>query len=125
MTHGFRHGSGIGSYIAEFAEAQGVQSLHIVVLPLKGSQPFYPRVGQPSQLQAFSVEQDPRWQSVQLMATNSLPQGWTLFDLRPLRRDFNALFRATNQDLAGLVFGIDMLVVVPDATPSTEIPSAW
>ena len=115
------HGSGIGNYVAEFAEARGVQSLHIVLLPVKSVQPFYPKVGQPAQVQPFSVEQDRRWPSVRLMVTNSLPQGWTLFDLRPLRRDFNALFRAANQDLAEIVFGIDMLVVVPEATPSTDI----
>jgi len=39
--------------------------------------------------------------------------GWTLFDRRPLRRDFNALPGTTNPHMATLVFGIDMLVIVP------------
>ena len=39
------HGSGIGNYVAEFAEGQGAQSLHIRLLPVKGSQPIHPRVG--------------------------------------------------------------------------------
>jgi hypothetical protein len=43
-----------------------------------------------------------------------------LFDLRPLRHDFNAL-GSVNPDLATLVFGIDMLVLVPEGTPSTKI----
>ena len=44
-----------------------------------------------------------------------------MFDLRPLLQDFNALAGAINPDLATLVFGIDILVMVPEGTPSTEI----
>ena len=68
------HGSGIGNYVAEFAEAQGAHSLH-----------------------------------------------WTMFDLRPLRHDVSAPGGAINPDLATLVFGYDILVIVPEGTPSTEI----
>ena len=55
------------------------------------------------------------------MLSNRLQSDWTVFDLRPLRRDFNALLGATNPDLATLVFGVDILVMVPEGTPSTEI----
>jgi hypothetical protein len=114
-------GHGIGTYVAEFAEEQGVHSLHIRLMAVKGSQPIHPRVGQPAQLRPFNVEEDPRSRYLRPMLHNRLPSGWTLFDLRPLRRDVNALPGATNPDLATLVFGIDMLVIVPDGTPSTKI----
>ena len=48
------HASGIGNYVAEFAEGQGGQSLHIYLMPVKGSQPIHPMVGQPAQLRSTS-----------------------------------------------------------------------
>jgi hypothetical protein len=114
-------GNGIGNYVAEFAEAQGAQSLHIRLMAVKGSQPIYPRVGQPAQLRSFDLDDDPRSQYLQPMLRNRLQSDWTLFDLRPLRRDFNALLGAEDSDLATLVFGIDLLVLVPEGTPSTRI----
>ena len=114
-------GSGVGNYVSELAEAQGVQSLHIRLMPVKGSQPIYPRVGQPAQLLPFNYDNDPGSRYLQPMLSNRLAADWTLFDLRPLRHDFNALLRGTNPELATLVFGIDLLVLVPESTPSTEI----
>ena len=114
-------GTGIGNYVAEFADGQRAQSLHIRLIAVKGSQPIHPRVGQPAQLRSFNVEDDPRSHYLQPMLSNRLQSDWTVFDLRPLRRDFNALLGATNPDLATLVFGVDILVMVPEGTPSTEI----
>jgi hypothetical protein len=114
-------GAGIGNYVAEFAEGQGAQSLHIRLMAVKGSHPIHPRVGQPVQLRPFNVEEDPRSHYLQPMLSNRLQSDWTLFDLRPLRHDFNALPGPTTPDLATLVFGVDMLVMVPEGTPSTEI----
>lgn len=114
-------GSGIGNYVAEFAEGQGAESLHIRLMAVKGSQPIHPRVGQPAQLRPFNVEDDPRAHYLQPLLSNRLQSDWTLFDLRPLRHEFNALLGATNPDFATLVFGVDILVMVPEGTPSTEI----
>ena len=44
-----------------------------------------------------------------------------MFDLRPLRQDLNTPGGAIDPDLATLVFGYDILVIVPESTPSTEI----
>jgi hypothetical protein len=115
------HGSGIGNYVAEFAEGQGAQSLHIYLLAVKGSQPIHPRVGQPAQLRPFNHEDEPRSRYLQSMFSNLLPSDGTMFDLRPLRQDLNAPGGAINPDLATLVFGYDILVIVPQGTPSTEI----
>jgi hypothetical protein len=51
---------------------------------------------------------------------NLLPSDWTLFDLRPLRPEWNAL-GVRDPELATLVFGYDILVMVPEVTPTTEI----
>jgi hypothetical protein len=115
------HGSGIGNYVAEFAEGQGAQSLHISLMAVKGSQPIHPRVGRPAQLRPFNHEDEPRSRYLQSMFSNLLRSAWTMFDLRPLRQDLNAPGGPINPDLATLVFGYDILVIVPEGTPSTEI----
>jgi len=115
------HGSGIGNYVAEFAEGQGAQSLPVYLMPLKGSQPIHPRVGQPAQRRPFNHEDEPRSRYLQSMFSNLLRSDWTMFDLRPLRRDLNTPGGAIDPDLATLVFGYDILVIVPEGTPSTEI----
>ena len=91
-------GHGVGNYVAEFAAGQRAQSLHIRLMPVKGEQP-----------------------NLQPILGSRLQSHWTLFDLRPLRHDFNALAGATTHELATLVFGIDMLVLVPEDTPSTRL----
>jgi hypothetical protein len=115
------HGSGIGNYVAEFAEGQGAQSLHIRLMPVKGSQPIYPKVGQPAQLRQFNYADQPGSRYLQPIFSNLLPSDWTMFDLRPLRQDLNAPGAALDSSLATLVFGYDILVMVPEGTPSTEI----
>ena len=47
-----------------------------------------------------------------------------MFDLRPLRQDVAApggAMGAVNPELATLVFGYDILVIVPESTPSAKI----
>lgn len=91
--HGYRglnpvHGSGIGNYIAELAEGQGAQSLHIRLMPSKGLPPIF---------------------------SNLLESDWTMFDLRPFRPNLSP---AASPDVASLVFGYDLLVIVPElSTP--------
>ena len=91
-------GRGTGNHVAISAERQGLQSLHIRVIAFSGTRRAYPRY-------------------LQLFLSKTLKSEWTLFDLRPLRRDFNALAGRSNADLATLVFGIDMLIVVPEGIP--------
>jgi hypothetical protein len=114
------HGSGIGNYVAEFAEGQRAQSLHIRLIAVKGAQPIYPRVGQPAELIQFNLRDQPGSRYLEPMFANMLPQDWTMFDLRPLRPDARALGGEISADLAALVFGIDILVIVPEGSPSTE-----
>jgi hypothetical protein len=115
------HGSGIGNYVAEFAEAQCAHSLHIYLMPVKGSQPIRPRVSQPAQLRPFNHEDEARSRHLQPVFTSLLASEWTMFDLRPLRQDVAAPGGAIDAELATLVFGYDILVMVPEGTPSTEI----
>jgi hypothetical protein len=86
-------GHGIGNYVAEFAARQKTRSLHI-------------------RLMAAS-EKDPRSRYLLAFLKNQLPADWTLFDLRALRPNFNTLVSKESTELATLVFGIDLLVLVP------------
>ena len=113
------HGSGIGNYVAELAEGKGAQSLHIRLIAVKGAQPIYPRVGQPAELVQFNLRDQPGSRYLEPMFANLLPQDWTMFDLRALRSDARALGGAMSADLATLVFGVDILVIVPEGTPPT------
>lgn len=63
------HGSGIGNYVAEFAEGQGVQSLHIRLAAVQGSGP-----------------NEPGSRFLQTLSGNLLQAGSTMFDLRPCGR---------------------------------------
>jgi hypothetical protein len=114
------HGSGIGNYVAEFAEGQGAQSLHLYVVAVRGSEPIYPRVGRPALLRPFNLKDDPGFRFLQPMLANLLDSGWTMFDLRPLRQGFRET-GAASSDLATLVFGMDILVMIPESAPSTRI----
>jgi hypothetical protein len=90
-------------------------------MAVKGSQPIHSRAGQPAQQRPFNLEEQPGFRYLQPVFSNLLGSGWTMFDLRPLRQDLNAPGGAINPDMATLIFGYDMLVIVPEGTPSTEI----
>jgi len=116
------HASGIGNYIAEFAEAHGAQSLHICVMAVKSSEHRFSGVGRPpGELRTFDLKDDPRSRYLQPLISNLLEPDWTIFDLRPLRQFVNERPGIINSDLTALIFGIDMLVMIPEATPSTPI----
>jgi len=110
--------SGLGNYVADFANRHGEESLHIYVMPVKGSEPVYPKLGQPARLIRFNRKDDPRSRYLQPVLANMLQSDWTMYDLRPLREVANTV---SNSDLATLVFGIDILMMVPEGTPSTRI----
>lgn len=109
-------GSGIGKYVADLANGQGAQSLHICLLAVKGSAPVFPRFGQPARMRPFNRNDDPRSGYLQPMMANLLPSDWTMFDLRPLRQEV-----VGSSDMATLVNGMDILVMIPEATASTAI----
>ena len=114
------HSSELGDYIAEIAEGAGAKSLHILVLGVKGSQLRYGKVGSPYEPGSFDLTKDPSYAFMKPMFDNLLAAGWTMYDLRPLRDDFDSLLSAS-EDMERLVFGYDLLVLIPQASPSTQI----
>ena len=115
------HGSGIGNYVAEFADASGSDSLHICVMAVKYTERVYPRLGQPARKRALNLKDDPNSRYLQPILANMLESDWTLIDLRPLRQALREAPTMANPQLSTLVFGMDLLVVIPEATASTRI----
>ena len=89
-------GAGIGNHVAGLARAQGAQSLHIRMTPADAS---------------------PRSRYLQPMLDNLLPTDWTMFDLRSLRQDLDTPASAIHPDLATLIAGFDVLVMVRGEAP--------
>ena len=54
------------------------------------------------------------------MFENLTSEGWTMFDLRGLRKGFRAL-GPVDKELECMIFGNDLLVLIPQATPSRQI----
>jgi hypothetical protein len=114
-------GTGIGSYIAELAEEKGAQSLHIRVLPVNGVATVRSGRDQPAQVRRFDLRNDPTAEYLRPALDHLFPTEWTMFDLRPLRQRFTTFPEAADPQWARLVSGIDILIMVPDATPSSAI----
>jgi len=90
-------------------------------MALKYTQRIYPRIGQPARERAFNLKDDPGFRYLQPILANVLESEWTLIDLRPLRQALREAPAMANPQLSTLVFGMDLLVVIPEATPSTRI----
>ena len=97
-------------------------------MPVKGSQPIRPRVSQPAQLRSFNHLDEARSRYLQPVFTNLLALWEQQQDpdagrglARPLRQMVAASGGAIDPELATLVFGYDILVMVADGLPSTEV----
>jgi len=54
------------------------------------------------------------------MFANLETEGWTMFDLRGLRKGFRAL-EPVGKEMERIIFGYDLMVQIPNATPSKQI----
>jgi hypothetical protein len=114
--------SGIGKYVAELADGHDARSLHICLMDVRGSYPMFGGVGRPARgLRPFNLQEDPRSRYLDPILANLLESQWTLFDLRTLREDVRRRPEIVSSELATLIFGMDILVMLPEATPSTRL----
>ncbi|WP_263382415.1 hypothetical protein [Granulicella arctica] len=106
----------LGNFLTEFADGLGSQSLHILVVGLHGEneQSFGP--GQPD----HAVPKDIPDGFMALLSAQALPGSWTVFDLHPLRSRFADL-GPVDRELERLIFGYDVLILIPTITPETPI----
>jgi hypothetical protein len=108
----------LGNFVAELADGEGSTSLHICVLGAKGTHFTYAGYKKPGKLTPFVMDQDEDYKWMTPLIKNQVANGWTLYDLRKLR--FQGLGSA-DPGLKGLIYGYDLLVVIPELSPATMI----
>jgi hypothetical protein len=110
----------IGNHVAELAEGLGRQSVHIAVVAARGSKLAFTAFGQPFEPRSFSEIEgaDASLTFLKPMADNLAGSGWTLFDLRELRKNIGLIDSA---ELRRMVVGFDLLVIIPEAKPSAQL----
>src|SRR5262245_43806513 len=111
----------LGNYIAETADSEGLNSLHICVLGAKGVHRIYGGYNRPEKLEPFSIGEGDFYTWLKPAVDNQLPNAWTLYDLRKLRFKH---FSSIDPEMDRLIYGYDLLVILPEITPADPIGSA-
>lgn len=123
-THMYRgmnemHQLNLGDFLAELANGEGAQSLHIMVLGVEGEHVTYGPYGKPPVHFQAVTDQDAsyRWLKAAVDARSEVaPDGpWTMYDLRQLR--YRRLEGLT-PDWERVIYGYDFLVLIPRLTPA-------
>ncbi len=112
------HQRDLGNYIAEVADAQGSASLHICVLGAKGTHRISGGYDRPTKLEKFVMDEDHDYRWLKPAVENQLLNAWTVYDLRKLR--FMEL-GPVDPDMERMVYGYDLLVIVPELTPADPV----
>jgi hypothetical protein len=112
------HQRDLGNYIAEVADAQGTTSLHICVLGAKGTHRVFGGYDRPTNLEKFVMDEDHDYRWLKPAIESQLLNAWTVYDLRKLR--FTEL-GAVDPDMERMVYGYDLLVIVPELTPADPV----
>jgi hypothetical protein len=108
----------LGNYIAEMADAQGTTSLHICILGAKGTRRIDGGCERPDELEKFVMDEDDGYRWLTPAVENQVPNAWTVYDLRKLR--FTEL-GLVDRNMERLVYGYDLLVIVPELTPADRV----
>jgi hypothetical protein len=112
------HQRDLGNFVAELADGQGLQALHIAVLGADGSRLRYGGYARPPLVDHFSLATDKDYAWIKPAVDALLPSGWTVFDLRKLRlRNDLALDVAWER----MVYGYDFLLLIPHLTPADPL----
>ena len=116
------HNNDMGNFVAELADGQGAKSLHVLILGVKGSQLRFAGIGRPFQPANFSLadDQDSDFLFLKPLFNNLEAKGWTMFDLRGLRKGFGSL-ESVDKEMERMIFGYDLLVLIPNVVPSAQL----
>jgi hypothetical protein len=106
----------LGNFLTEFADGLGSTSLHIEVLGMRGEDEVESGPGKPDRAVAKDTNPGP----LAPFYAQAYSGAWTVFDLRPLRSQFADLGHV-DRELERVIFGYDMLVLVPEVTPEVVI----
>jgi hypothetical protein len=110
----------LGNFVTEFADGMNSRSLHIAVLGMHGEAAAVSAPGKPSTANAADLITASDWAFLRPLFAAADRTAFTAFDLRPLRPHFAAL-GPVDRELERLVFGYDLVVLMPTTTAATEI----
>jgi hypothetical protein len=122
MYRGFNelHELNLGNFTSELADVVGARSLHILVLGTGGTHAAYSQYARPFATNPFVMDQDDgyKWLAAAVAARKNVSPDdpWTLYDLRRLR--FGGVTNP-DSDWSRIMYGYDLLVLIPDITPAT------
>jgi hypothetical protein len=93
-----------------------------MILGVKGSQLRFAGIGRPYQAGDFNLaeDKDSDFLFLKPMFDNLETTDWTMFDLRGLRQGFRSL-EPVDKEMERLIFGYDLLILIPNATSSKQI----
>ena len=118
---------GIGNFLAEDADGHGASGVHILALGISGTQTKFAGIAKPWATSPYSLDDDDhaRFKFLAPFITQSFSDGYTLYDLRPFRTQFDAM-RIADPGFQRLVFGYDFLVLIAHTTAIRPIdPSVF
>lgn len=112
----------IGNFVAEFADGERTQSLHLLVLGARGKHALFGGYAKPVKIEPFTITDDPghQWLAAaieRMVAKPDKGDGLSLFDLRKLR------FRGIDapSEWRRIIHAYDLLVLLPEITPASMI----
>jgi hypothetical protein len=115
------HNNDIGNYVLELADGQGSKSVNILILATSGSQLAFAGIGKPYQPEKVDAQdKNSDIGKLKPMFENMNTQGWTMYDLRGIRKGFSSL-GPESRAVENIVFAYDFLILIPEAQPSTQI----
>jgi hypothetical protein len=107
----------VGNFAQNLAEAQGQQSLHILITGKQGSRAVSLNPRFPEKIAKTYTEADADSEKPFLAQTSG--PAWSVFDLRPLRVAISkGKLQVPNPALQRTIMGYDYLVVMPETTAS-------
>jgi len=109
----------LGNYVTELADGLGLKSIHILVLGVEGTKLEVEKVSTSEQIAPFDLKSGDYHLGFRPMLNLVLDQGWTLFDLRGLRKDFKS--SDVERDIERLTFGYDFLLLIPRVAAASQI----
>jgi hypothetical protein len=107
------HNLNLGDYIAETAQMEGQDSLHILVLGVGGTHSEFTKYGQPTRIKETETMTDSSYRWMEPFKAAALPGAWTLYDLRGLARKIPT---PLDSEVERILDGYDFLVIIPQLT---------
>ena len=110
----------LGNFVTELADGQHQKAANIIILGVQGPHLRFAGSGRPYRIDNSKMLDNPDYQFMKPLVDNLATDGWTVFDLRGLRKGFRSL-GAVDASMERLIFGCDMLVLIPEVTASKQI----